>query len=60
MAARLEITPSQVALAWLLRRSKVMLAIPGASKPAHLADNVAAAAAQLSDADVAALDRPGR
>jgi len=42
-------TPAQVALAWLLRRSPVMLPIPGTSRVKHLEENVAAAAIQLSD-----------
>ncbi len=53
-------TPSQIALAWLLRRSPVLLPIPGTGKPAHLAENAAAAAIRLSDAEFAALDRFGR
>jgi pyridoxine 4-dehydrogenase len=48
--------PSQVALAWVLKRSPVMLPIPGTSKVAHLEDNVRAAAITLSDADFQALD----
>jgi aryl-alcohol dehydrogenase-like predicted oxidoreductase len=50
-------TPAQVALAWLLRRSPVMLPIPGTSRVAHLEENVAAAELQLSDEEVAALER---
>ena len=42
VAARLKATPSQVALAWLLARSPVMLPIPGTSKVKHLVENVAA------------------
>ncbi|HJT92750.1 MAG TPA: aldo/keto reductase, partial [Mycobacterium sp.] len=42
-------TPSQLALAWLLKRSPVMLPIPGTSKVAHLEENVAAAEIELSD-----------
>ncbi|HWB67016.1 MAG TPA: aldo/keto reductase [Mycobacteriales bacterium] len=42
-------SPSQLALAWLLRRSPVMLPIPGTSKVAHLEDNCAAAEIELSD-----------
>jgi pyridoxine 4-dehydrogenase len=57
IATRLKITPSQAALAWTLRRSKVMLPIPGTSNPAHLAENVAARDVELSDADFDALDR---
>lgn len=41
--------PSQLALAWLLRRSPVMLPIPGTSSVAHLEENLAAAEIQLSD-----------
>jgi pyridoxine 4-dehydrogenase len=48
--------PSQIALAWLLRRSPNMLPIPGTSKVRHLEENVAAAAITLSDADFAALN----
>jgi aryl-alcohol dehydrogenase-like predicted oxidoreductase len=53
-------TPAQIALAWVLKRSKVMLPIPGTSKVKHVEENVAAAGIQLSDADFAALDREGR
>src|SRR5260370_35159719 len=42
-AARLKITPSQLAIAWLLWRSPVMLPIPGTSQVKHLEENVAAA-----------------
>ena len=45
-------SPSQLALAWLLRRSPVMLPIPGTSSVSHLEDNVAAAELELTDADV--------
>jgi len=60
IANRLGATTGQVALAWTLRRSKVMLPIPGTSNPDHLRENVAAAAVQLSDDDFARLDRGGR
>ncbi|MEU8200329.1 aldo/keto reductase [Streptosporangium sp. NPDC049046] len=50
-------TPSQLALAWLLRRSPVMLPIPGTSTVAHLEDNVAAAAVRLTDEEFNALTR---
>ncbi|TPW29060.1 oxidoreductase [Martelella alba] len=53
-------TPGQVALAWVLRRSPVILPIPGTSKRAHLEENVAAAALKLTDAEFAALDSAGR
>ena len=52
--------PSQIALAWVLKRSPVMLPIPGTSKVAHLEENVAAAGIALSDEDFAALDAAGR
>jgi pyridoxine 4-dehydrogenase len=45
-------TPSQVALAWLLARSPVMLPIPGTSTVEHLEENVAARELQLTDAEV--------
>jgi aryl-alcohol dehydrogenase-like predicted oxidoreductase len=53
-------TPGQIALAWLLQRSPVMLPIPGTARLAHLEENVAAAAIVLSDAQCAAIDRAGR
>jgi pyridoxine 4-dehydrogenase len=56
IARRLGATPSQVALAWLLEHSPVMLVIPGTSKVAHLEENAAAAQLQLNDEDFAALD----
>jgi pyridoxine 4-dehydrogenase len=49
-------SPSQIALAWVLKRSPVMLPIPGTGKVAHLEENVAAAGIALSDADFKALD----
>ena len=48
-------TPSQIALAWLLRRSAVMLPIPGTSQRQHLEENVASAAITLSDEEYSAL-----
>jgi pyridoxine 4-dehydrogenase len=59
-AKRYGATNGQIALAWLLKRSPVMLPIPGTSKVAHLEENVAAASIALSDADFAELDRAGR
>jgi pyridoxine 4-dehydrogenase len=53
-------TPGQIALAWVLKRSPVMLPIPGTSKVAHLEENVAAVNITLSDQDFGALDRAGR
>lgn len=60
MAKRLGATPSQVALAWVLRRSPVMLPIPGTGKVKHLEENVAAASLHLSDEDFRKLDEVGR
>jgi aryl-alcohol dehydrogenase-like predicted oxidoreductase len=57
-AAKLNITPSQLAIAWLLKRSPVMLPIPGTSQTTHLEENVAAAAVELDDATMKDLDRP--
>lgn len=48
-------SPSQLALAWLLKRSPVVLPIPGTSSVSHLEDNVAAAEIELNDAEFAAL-----
>ena len=55
VAARYSATPAQVAIAWLLARSPVMLPIPGTSSLAHLEENLQAARLQLSAADRAAL-----
>ncbi|MEV0313621.1 aldo/keto reductase [Nonomuraea fuscirosea] len=55
IASRLSATPSQLALAWLLHRSPVMLPIPGTSSVDHLEQNVAAAGLDLTDDDVAEL-----
>ncbi len=52
-------TPFGVAIAWLLRRSPVMLPIPGTSSVAHLEENVAAASLELDDDAVARLDALG-
>ena len=49
IAKRHRATPAQVALAWLLKRSAVMLPIPGTSKVKHLEENLAAVAIELSD-----------
>lgn len=50
VAKELSATPLQVALAWLLKRSKVMLPIPGTSSVAHLEENIAAASLELPEA----------
>ena len=55
IARRHNATPSQIALAWLLRRASVMLPIPGTSQRKHLEENVAAAAITLADDEYAAL-----
>ncbi len=55
VAAAHDATPSQVALAWLLQLSPVMLPIPGTSSVAHLEENAAAAALQLTDDELARL-----
>ena len=52
--------PSQIALAWVLKRSPVMLPIPGTSKVKHLEENVAAADIKLSDEDFKALDQAAK
>jgi pyridoxine 4-dehydrogenase len=49
VASQLKATPSQVALAWLLSRSPVMLPIPGTSKVEHLEENVAAAGLKIDE-----------
>jgi aryl-alcohol dehydrogenase-like predicted oxidoreductase len=51
IANRYNATPAQVALAWLLRRSPVMLPIPGTARRQHLEENVAAATVELSAED---------
>jgi aryl-alcohol dehydrogenase-like predicted oxidoreductase len=60
IAGRLRKSPGQVALAWVLQRSKVMLPIPGTSSPDHLQENVAAAGETLTAADFESLDAQGR
>ncbi len=55
LRAHPDATAAQVALAWLLRRSPVMLPIPGTGKVAHLEANCAAADLQLTDGEFAAL-----
>jgi aryl-alcohol dehydrogenase-like predicted oxidoreductase len=56
VAARLGASPQQVALAWLLGRSPNIALIPGTSSPAHLRENIAAAALVLPADAVAELD----
>jgi pyridoxine 4-dehydrogenase len=57
VAKRIGATTIQLALAWALRRSRVMLPIPGTSQTAHLIENVAAAAVELSQDDFEQLNR---
>jgi Predicted oxidoreductases (related to aryl-alcohol dehydrogenases) len=56
VAGRLGVSPMQVALAWLLRRSPNILLIPGTSSVAHLQENLAAAQLELADTDLAELN----
>jgi aryl-alcohol dehydrogenase-like predicted oxidoreductase len=60
IARKYQAAPSQVALAWMLKRSPVMLPIPGTSKAAHLEENVAGVDIDLSDEDFATLDEAGK
>jgi aryl-alcohol dehydrogenase-like predicted oxidoreductase len=55
LASRIGATPAQVAIAWLLAKSPVMLPIPGTSSVEHLAENVAAASLKLSADDLSLL-----
>ncbi len=56
VAEELDATPSQVALAWLLHKSPVMLPIPGTKSVEHLTENMGAATLTLSDDEMARLD----
>jgi len=56
-AGRLDAQPAQVALAWLLRKSPVMLPIPGTSNVKHLEENTAAALLELDDSIMGELER---
>ena len=57
IAMKYRATPTQVALAWLLAHSPVMLPIPGTSKVAHLEENLGAVALELAPAELAELDQ---
>jgi pyridoxine 4-dehydrogenase len=59
IAANHDASPSQLALAWLLKRSPVVLPIPGTSKVAHLEENVAAAGITLTDDEFETLSAAG-
>jgi pyridoxine 4-dehydrogenase len=60
VAKKHQATTGQIALAWVLKRSPVMLPIPGTSKVEHLEENVAALKIELSAEDFSILDRAGR
>lgn len=60
VANKLKVTPGQLALAWMLKRSPVVLPIPGTSKLKHLEENTLAASVALSDKDFHSLDAAGR
>jgi pyridoxine 4-dehydrogenase len=60
IAAAHDATTGQVALAWLLARSPVMLPIPGTGSVEHLEENVAAAELELTDDELATLDAAGQ
>ena len=60
MAKAHRAAPSQIALAWVLKRSRVMLPIPGTSKVKHLEENVATVNIKLTEDEFALLDREGR
>ena len=55
IAKQHDATPAQIALAWLLRRSKVMLPIPGTSRVKHVEQNIAAAGIELTDEEFNAI-----
>jgi len=59
VAAQKNVTPSQVALAWLLARSPVIVPIPGTSKVAHLVENVEAARITLTEDEFNTLNQMG-
>src|SRR3984885_13309780 len=60
IAARLKVSPSQLALAWLLWRSPVILPIPGTSRVTHLEENVEAAALKFDEKTMQEIDNLGR
>jgi pyridoxine 4-dehydrogenase len=59
IAAAHDATPAQVALAWLLARSPVMLPIPGTGSVEHLEENIAGVELTLSNDERARLDEAG-
>lgn len=60
IAERHHATPAQIALAWLLKRSKVMLPIPGTGRVSHLEENAGSAAIELSDEEFEAIGGANR
>jgi pyridoxine 4-dehydrogenase len=60
IATELGITPAQVAIAWLLKRSPSMVVIPGTANPVHVRENIAAASVQLTDEQFAHIARIGQ
>lgn len=56
IAARLHTTPSQIALAWLLEHSRVMLPIPGTGSLKHLEENAASTQIRLLETDLSELE----
>jgi aryl-alcohol dehydrogenase-like predicted oxidoreductase len=59
IAKRHGAAPGQLALAWMLKRSPVLLPIPGTSRVSHLEENIAAAALQLTSEEFLAVDAAG-
>lgn len=59
IAAEMDVTPAQVALAWLIAHYDQTLLIAGTASPAHLAENIAVAGLRLSQASIAELDQLG-
>jgi aryl-alcohol dehydrogenase-like predicted oxidoreductase len=57
LAEQLEITPAQVALAWVMAKGADIVPIPGTKRRAYLEENVAATEVELSDQEIAALDQ---
>jgi aryl-alcohol dehydrogenase-like predicted oxidoreductase len=60
VAGELGATPAQVAIAWLLRRSRSLIVIPGTSRPDHASENVAAANLVLDDEQFQRIERIGK
>ena len=59
-AKRHGVTPAQIALAWLLARSPVILPIPGTSRPEHLEENWASRTVRLSPEEVSSIEAAAR